>query len=82
MRLLITGGSGFLGGYVLREAARRGHAVRGNERVGPRISAEQLQRLADDKVFDLDDAIRELDYAPRSFAVGIRAEAQAIGLAQ
>jgi uncharacterized protein YbjT (DUF2867 family) len=26
MRLLVTGGSGFLGGYVLAEAARRGHA--------------------------------------------------------
>jgi uncharacterized protein YbjT (DUF2867 family) len=25
MRLMVTGGSGFLGGYVLREAARRGH---------------------------------------------------------
>jgi uncharacterized protein YbjT (DUF2867 family) len=25
--MLVTGGSGFLGGYVLREAARRGHAV-------------------------------------------------------
>src|ERR1035438_1284922 len=25
MRLLVTGGSGFLGGYVLREASRRGH---------------------------------------------------------
>jgi uncharacterized protein YbjT (DUF2867 family) len=25
MKLMITGGSGFLGGYVLREAARRGH---------------------------------------------------------
>ena len=25
MRLLVTGGSGFLGGYVLAEAARRGH---------------------------------------------------------
>ena len=25
MRLLVTGGSGFLGGYVLDEAARRGH---------------------------------------------------------
>jgi nucleoside-diphosphate-sugar epimerase len=25
MRLLVVGGSGFLGGYVLREAARRGH---------------------------------------------------------
>ena len=26
MRLLVTGGSGFLGGYVLAEAARRGHS--------------------------------------------------------
>ena len=26
MKLLVTGGSGFLGGYVLAEAARRGHA--------------------------------------------------------
>jgi nucleoside-diphosphate-sugar epimerase len=26
MRLLVTGGSGFLGGYVLTEAARRGHS--------------------------------------------------------
>ncbi|TVZ04626.1 SDR family oxidoreductase [Trebonia kvetii] len=25
MRLLVTGGSGFFGGYVLAEAARRGH---------------------------------------------------------
>jgi len=29
MRLLVTGGSGFLGGYVLREAARRGHETVG-----------------------------------------------------
>ena len=27
VRLLVTGGSGFLGGYVLDEAARRGHEV-------------------------------------------------------
>ena len=27
MRLLVTGGSGFLGGYVLDEARRRGHEV-------------------------------------------------------
>ena len=25
MRLLVTGGSGFLGGFVLAEATRRGH---------------------------------------------------------
>src|ERR1700684_2015216 len=27
MRLLVTGGGGFLGGFVLREAVRRGHEV-------------------------------------------------------
>ena len=29
MKLLVTGGSGFLGGYVLDEARRRGHEVVG-----------------------------------------------------
>ena len=27
MRLLVVGGSGFLGGYVLREAVRQGHQI-------------------------------------------------------
>ncbi|MGO9501719.1 MAG: NAD-dependent epimerase/dehydratase family protein [Streptosporangiaceae bacterium] len=59
-------------------------AARGYEQLSrrPRIRAEQLQRLAEDKAFDIGDAVRELDYAPRSFAVGIRAEAQAMGLAR
>jgi len=48
----------------------------------PRIRAEQLQRLAEDKAFVIEDAIHELDFAPRSFAAGIRAEAQALGLAR
>ena len=47
----------------------------------PRLRAEQLHRLAEDKAFRIDDAIRDLDYAPRSFAEGIRAEAAALGLA-
>jgi len=47
----------------------------------PRIKAEQLQRLAEDKAFRIDDACRDLDYAPRSFAEGIHAEARALGLA-
>jgi uncharacterized protein YbjT (DUF2867 family) len=48
----------------------------------PRIRAEQLQRLAEDKVFSIDDAARDLGYAPRPFAEGILAEARALGLAQ
>jgi uncharacterized protein YbjT (DUF2867 family) len=47
----------------------------------PRIRVEQLRRLAEDKAFAIDDAVRDLGYAPRPFAEGIRAEARALGLA-
>jgi uncharacterized protein YbjT (DUF2867 family) len=57
-------------------------ATRGYERVSrkPRIHAEQWQRLAEDKAFPIDAAVRDLGYAPRSFTAGIRAEAAALGL--
>jgi uncharacterized protein YbjT (DUF2867 family) len=48
----------------------------------PRIRVEQWQRLAEDKAFSVEDAVRDLDYAPRSFAAGIRGEAGALGLAR
>ena len=56
--------------------------ARGYELVGrhPRIRAEQLLRLAEDKAFAIDDAIRDLGYAPRSFADGIGDEARILGL--
>jgi len=47
----------------------------------PRIRAEQLRRLAEDKAFSIGDAARDLGYAPRPFADGILAEARALGLA-
>jgi hypothetical protein len=47
----------------------------------PRIRAEQLQRLAEDKAFAIDDAARDLGYAPRPFTDGILDEARALGLA-
>ena len=47
----------------------------------PRIRAEQLQRLAEDKAFAVDDAVRDLGYSPRPFTEGILAEARALGLA-
>ena len=47
----------------------------------PRIRAEQLRRLAEDKAFAIDDAIRDLGYAPRPFADGIGDEARMLGLA-
>src|SRR5580693_2096256 len=57
--------------------------ARGYERLSrhPRIRAEQLLRLAEDKAFAIDDAIRDLGYAPRPFADGIGDEARALGLA-
>ena len=57
--------------------------VRGYERVSrnPRIRAEQLLRLTEDKAFPIDAAIHDLGYAPRSFADGISNEARALGLA-
>jgi uncharacterized protein YbjT (DUF2867 family) len=57
-------------------------ATRGYERLSrqPRIRVEQWQRLAEDKSFPIEAAARDLDYAPRPFAEGIRAEAASLGL--
>lgn len=41
----------------------------------PRITAEQLRRLGEDKAFDITDARRDLRFHPRSFAAGIAEEA-------
>jgi nucleoside-diphosphate-sugar epimerase len=38
----------------------------------PRLKVEQLDRLEEDKVFDISDARRDLDHDPRSFRDGIR----------
>jgi uncharacterized protein YbjT (DUF2867 family) len=38
----------------------------------PRVTAEQFQRLAEDKAFSNDAAIRDLGHRPRSFADGVR----------
>jgi uncharacterized protein YbjT (DUF2867 family) len=59
-------------------------AARGYEFLAaqPRIRAEQLQRLAEDKAFSIEEAARDLGYAPRSFAEGIATEARSLGLAQ
>jgi nucleoside-diphosphate-sugar epimerase len=56
--------------------------TRGYERLSPRprIRVEQWQRLTEDKAFPIEAAARDLDYAPRPFAEGIRAEAAALGL--
>ncbi len=56
--------------------------ARGYERVSrrPRLRAEQLLRLGEDKAFAIEDTIRDLGYAPRPFADGIADEARLLGL--
>ncbi len=44
----------------------------------PRLRAEQVERLAEDKVFAIEAARRDLGFDPRPFAVGIAAEAAAL----
>jgi len=57
--------------------------ARGYERISqePRIKVEQLERLAEDKAFRIDDAVRDLGYAPRPFEDGIALEAALMNLA-
>jgi uncharacterized protein YbjT (DUF2867 family) len=47
----------------------------------PRIKAEQVRRLGEDKAFVIDEAASDLGYRPRPFRDGIEAEARALGLA-
>jgi len=47
----------------------------------PRLKVEQLDRLEEDKAFDIVDAVRDLDFAPRSFGDGITLTAQRCRLA-
>ncbi len=46
----------------------------------PRLTTEQIRRLAEDKAFDISRAEEDLAYAPRSFATGIDHEAAQMGL--
>ena len=59
-------------------------AARCYERLGrrPRIRAEQLQRLTEDKAFAIHDPVGDLSYVPRPFADGILTEARTLGLAR
>lgn len=40
------------------------------------LKAEQIQRLVEDKVFDISEAAADLSFSPRSFEAGINAEAR------
>jgi nucleoside-diphosphate-sugar epimerase len=44
----------------------------------PRLRSEQLERLAEDKVFDITDARQDLGFRPRTFREGIAGQATAL----
>jgi nucleoside-diphosphate-sugar epimerase len=48
---------------------------------GVRVTPEQIQRLAEDKAFDLSDAVRDFGFRARGFDEGVRLEARMLGLA-
>ncbi|EIV93309.1 FkbM family methyltransferase [Frankia sp. QA3] len=54
-------------------------AARAYERhaAAPRLKAEQIARLAEDKAFDIGAAMRDLDHRPRPFGIGIAEQAAA-----
>jgi uncharacterized protein YbjT (DUF2867 family) len=46
------------------------------------VTPEQIRRLAEDKAFSNADAVRDFNFAPRSFADGVQLEAISLGLAR
>jgi nucleoside-diphosphate-sugar epimerase len=42
------------------------------------VTPEQVQRLAEDKAFDYTAARRDLGFHPRSFAEGVKQEAESL----
>ncbi|MCA1647351.1 MAG: NAD(P)H-binding protein [Chloroflexi bacterium] len=44
------------------------------------VTPEQIQRLAEDKAFSIEQARRDFNFAPRSFAEGVQREAESLGL--
>jgi len=58
-----------------RPVVRALKAIEGTGRSLP-LKSEQVERLLEDKAFDISAAVADLGYAPRSFAEGIAAEAR------
>ena len=60
---------------------RRGRAqIWSRTRMWPRVSAEQVERMIEDKSFSWAEAGSDFGYHPRPFADGVALEAQLLGL--
>jgi uncharacterized protein YbjT (DUF2867 family) len=59
-------------------ALRLAVALYGRLASHPALTAEQIERLHEDKGFDYSDAARDLAFAPRSFEDGLRSEIEMI----
>ena len=46
------------------------------------VTPEQIRRLAENKAFAITAAASDFNFAPRSFAAGVKLEAESLGLAR
>jgi nucleoside-diphosphate-sugar epimerase len=81
-REVIESAGDAVGRHVLQIPVPLGASIRllhGYERFAkrPRLKAEQLERLAEDKAFAIEDARTDLGFDPRPFDVGIRQQVPA-----
>lgn len=76
MRVLVTGGSGFAGGWLVRDLASAGHEVRTDHPSGTRIDATDrfaVSALLDDSRPDLVVHLAAISFAPDAEADATRA---------
>jgi nucleoside-diphosphate-sugar epimerase len=76
--ILVTGGTGFLGAYIIQQLVEKGYTVRAIKRIGSKlptyISADILNKVEWVEgdildVFSLDDAMKEIDTVIHSAAI-------------